>query len=88
MARDLDRSRIRHVPLDKATALPTDGHWDVYADRWWCVDPEKGLLFYGKAPQCNSNEGIARKIQAKAYPDAELRFIERVYLRHDCGDYV
>jgi hypothetical protein len=62
--------------------------WDIYADRWWAHEPDKGLLFYGKSPQCNANESIARKVQQAAHPDAELLFVERVYVRHNCGDYI
>lgn len=86
-AAKIDRRFITHLPLDQATKPPTDGHWDVYANRWWCHEPGKGLLFWRKSPQCNPNESIARAVQKSCHPDTELIFVERVYLRHDCGDY-
>jgi hypothetical protein len=84
----LNRNLIRHLPLAEATALPSNGFWEVYVDRWWAHEPGKGLLFYGKSPQCNPHESIARNVQEKCHPDAELLFVERVYVRHDCGDYL
>lgn len=84
----INRTRdIRHLPLDQATAEPGEGTWEVYTDRWWSHEPDKGLLFFRKSPQCNRNEGIARSITAKCHPDAEVVFVPRVYVRHDCRDY-
>lgn len=71
--RGIPRSEITYLPLDKATAEPGDGFW---------------LLFFRKSPQCNRNESIARSVTAKCHPGAEVIFVPRVYLKHDCGDYV
>jgi len=79
---------LRYVPLEQATALPGNGHCDVMVNRWWCYQPDRGLMFFGKSPQCNTDERLARSIQQRCWPDAELLFVERVYLPHDCGDYV
>lgn len=78
---------LTHMPLDQATADPGEGFWDILVDRWWVHAPGQGLLFYGKSPQCNRHEGITRKIAAKLYPDAEIIFLPRVYVPHDCADY-
>ena len=81
--------QISYLPLDKAiTAEPTDGFWEVYVDRWWSHEPGKGLLFYGKSPQCNRNENIARQVTERCHPGAEVIFVPRVYLKHNCGDYL
>lgn len=82
------RNEVTYLPLEQATAEPGGGTWDVYADSWWSYEPDKGLLFYGKSPQCNSNENISRMISKSHYPDAEVLFVPRVYVRHDCGDYI
>lgn len=82
-----DPASIRYLPLDKATAAPGDGFWEVYADRWWAYEPEKGLIFYRKSPQCNRDERIARRVVELCHPDAEMVFVPRVYVRHDCADY-
>jgi hypothetical protein len=84
----LNRAKIRYVPLDVATATPGGGFWEVIADSWWAHEPGKGLLFYSQSPQCNKNEQIARAIQKKCHPQAETVFVARVYVRHDCGDYI
>jgi hypothetical protein len=84
----LNRSKITYLPLDEATEEPGDGFWQILADRWWSYEPGKGLLFYGKSAQCNSHESISRKITATHHPDAEVLFVPRVYLRHDCRDYI
>lgn len=88
MSTEINRKLIKHLPLAEATAEPGDGLWDILVDRWWSYEPGKGLLFYRKSPQCNSHEAIARKITKQCYPDAEVIFVPRVYLRHDCGDYL
>lgn len=79
---------MRYLPLDKATAEPGEGTWEVYTDRWWAHEPGKGLLFFRKSPQCNRNENIARHVAERCHPDAEVIFVPRVYLKHDCGDYL
>jgi hypothetical protein len=83
----INRKMVRYIPLDEATKEPDSGTWDVYVNRWWSHTPEKGIMFYRKSPQCNSNEQIARKIQESCYPEAETIFVPRVYLRHNCRDY-
>jgi hypothetical protein len=83
----LNLKMIRYLPLEEVITDPGDGHWDVWTNRWWTYVPGKGLAFYGKSPQCNSNESIARKVQEQVWPQAELRFMERVCLPHNCQDY-
>ncbi len=75
---------IKHMPLEAATREPDDGLWDVYVNRWWAHEPGKGLLFYGQAPQCNKRESIARSVASRCYPDAEVIFVPRVYIKHRC----
>ena len=84
----IDRRQISYLPLDKATAEPGDGFWYVMADRWWSYEPDKGLLFFRKSAQCNQHESIARSITAQCHPGAEVIFVPRVYVKHDCGDYL
>jgi hypothetical protein len=84
----IPRSEISYLPLDRATAEPANGFWEVYADRWWSHEPGKGLLFFRKSPQCNANENIARKVTERCHPGAEVIFVRRVYVKHDCGDYL
>lgn len=84
----LRESEITYLSLDEATKEPDDGLWDIWARRWWVHYPSKGLAFFRKSPQCNSNESISRKIQESHHPDAELLFVERVAVRHNCGDYI
>ena len=83
----LDPKKITFMPLEEATAVPGDGFWNIMADRWWSHVPEKGLIFYGNSPQCNSNEGLARALARRIWPDAVVIFLPRVYLKHDCADY-
>lgn len=83
----IDQTAITYIPLEEVTRPPRGGHWDVWANVWWSHVPGKGLMFYRKSPQCNSNETIARKLQEQLYPDAELVFVERAFLPHNCHDY-
>lgn len=43
-----DDPRLVYVPVVEATA-PKSGLCMVYKDRWWCVDPERGVIFTGPA---------------------------------------
>lgn len=79
--------KITYLPLDQATAEPGDGVWEVWVDCWWSYEKPKGLLFFSKTPQCNRNESIARTVN-QHHPGAEIIFVPRVYVRHNCGDYV
>ena len=84
----LNPANIQYMPLEQATTPPGQGFWEVYADSWWAHQPGKGLLFYGKSPQCNRIEHIARSIQQRCWPDAELIHVPRVYVKHNCSDYL
>lgn len=85
---DIDRRFITYRPLDEVTRDPEEGTWKILTNRWWSYEPDKGLLFYRKSPQCNENEGLARKITKLCHPDAEVIFVPRVYLKHNCSDYI
>lgn len=72
----LHRKHIKKYPISRVT-IPFDGA-TVMTDRWWVVEDER-VLFWGHSPQCNSIESIARYIQKRLYPEAEVRFIPAVY---------
>jgi hypothetical protein len=65
---------------------------------WWSVHPEKGLMFFpynykksknlaDAAPQCNTNEEIARRLNANLWPETEVRFFESVLQPINPRDY-
>ncbi len=97
MAIEPDDPRMVYLP--EADVLKASGHCGVMRDRWFCVHPERGLIFWqpdtrkrkgsltGASPQCNSNESISQSIQAKLYPWAEVKFIPMVIVPIDVGDY-
>lgn len=76
------------MTLKEATAKPGNGFWEVLVDRWWSYERGKGILFYNKSPQCNSNKSIAEHVTTKCHPNATVIFLGRVYVKHDCGDYI
>lgn len=80
------------VPLETAQT-PADGH--AYVNKWWCVDPEKGVVFYVSrlkltecgepvqpSPQCNDVEWVAKKMNKRMSPQFEVRLIPVVYAAH------
>lgn len=79
-----------YLPTEKYTSTPPDGFCQVLRDRWWQVHPEKGLAIYRGpdrrffSPQCNQNRALVEKMPA----ELEVRFLEFVWLPHDCQDYV
>lgn len=84
---DINRKFITYMTLEDATREPGDGFWNILTDRWWSYEPDKGLLFYRTSPQCNRNKGCAEAVMQRCHPDAQLIFVPRVYVRHDCADY-
>lgn len=61
---------------------------------WWVTHPERGLAFAralnGQStrhchPQCNVNEQVARKLQARLYPNLQVNFEPIVYVRRTLG---
>lgn len=81
MASDLPGFRqLSYLSLEDALR-PHDGA-QVWVERWWVVDPAKGLVFYGssRSPQCNQNWLTAKLIRRTNHPDAELRFLPLVFL--------
>lgn len=84
--------KYSYMPLEKATRTPTDGFcWELYAERFWIVHPEKGIAFYDPAgkgrrisPQCNSAEAVAARLRPEGH---EVQYIARVWVRHNCSDY-
>lgn len=71
----------------QTAAVPLEGY--CFVDRYWVCHPVLGLLFieYGKgfrtgAPQCNSNQAIARQLQEKLYPKHSIKFMSVVFVGH------
>ena len=84
VARDADDPRLSFIPLDREA----QSYDQVIKDHWWIVHPERGLAVFMKGSiQCNTSEDIARRL-AGMYPWAEVRFIETVFIPHDCHDYL
>lgn len=85
-----DDPRLFFTSTEKAITPPA-GLIEHLKDRWWVVHPTKGLVFWDKhhmAPQCNSNEAVARRIWEQMYPWAEIKFIPSVYRSINPQDYV
>lgn len=87
-----DDPRLVYVPLVEATT-PKSGICTCYQDRWWCMDPERGLIFYraskrdSLSPQCNSNQAVVDHSIKRMYPWAEVVFIPWVFERINLQDY-
>jgi len=81
-----DDKNISFIPFSKAVAAP-EGNIYHCKNRWWCCDPERGLILWRGRPQCNSNELVARLLQAGIYPWAELKFMPSAFIPVDPADY-
>lgn len=93
-----DETDWRIVYLPENEAIAARGVTDAIRDAWWCVHPDKGLMFWqplakrkgkvlGAAPQCNANESITRLIMAKTYPWADVKQVPLVLCPIDVRDY-
>lgn len=96
MAHEKDDWRIVYMPMDQITSAK--GIVNVHRDKWWAVDPEKGLLFWqplgkrkgkvlGASPQCNSNKSIADLVIKNNFPFAEIVQLPLVMAPIDPLDY-
>lgn len=63
--------KIKLIPLDELETPKTG--YRVIAGYYWVVK-DGCAMSYGlhNAPQCNMNEGVAKRLQEKLYPDAEV----------------
>lgn len=86
LAPGLRLSDCTFLSLEEAREPTGIGPYYCYMNRWWAHLPGKGLIFYRKSPQCNSSQSISKHV-ARMYPDAEVIFVERAYILHDCRDY-
>lgn len=93
---DYSERNFLFVPLIEAIECPS-GLVEHFKDCWWAVHPENGIAYWCPkykrdrrvevgAPQCNSNEVIARKVAA-LYPWAEVIFIPSVFRKIDVSLY-
>lgn len=80
----VDDPRLSFVPFDRG---PQNGDI-VVAGQWWIVHPERGLVLFSKTSyQCNSQEGLARRLAERLYPWSDVRFVETAFIPHDCHDW-
>lgn len=75
-----DEKFLRFIPIDKAVE-PVSGSNFCYKKRWWVVHPQKGIVFYGRSPQCNVKKEITDHIAKKNYPWAEVQYLEYVFIQ-------
>lgn len=77
--------RYRFVSVEKLTT-PFDGA-RVMLNRWWVVTPDRKVMFFrGFAPQCNSEESIAKRLAVKdgMYPHpCSVEFIPLAFVSSD-----
>ncbi len=91
--RSPDDPHLTYLPLSDVTTYP-GRHARLYRNAWWVVHPERGVVLFSLnpfsdvfSPQCNDNETIARSLQEKLYPWAEVKQIELVILKDDPSWY-
>lgn len=100
---------MRQVPEDdflflpeSEAAAPTKGaFFQRYADFWWAVHPEKGLVFFNPknrrsgrrkfsylgAPQCNTDERIKQATTATLPFEVEVKKLPLVWVQVNLSDY-
>lgn len=65
----------------------TRGYYELILNSWWLCRGGKPLVYKGRSPQCNSNEQIARALQERTYPEAQVLFFPRVWVKIDPYDW-
>lgn len=87
----MKESDFTKVPIEELTEVPKKcGFYELTANRWWAVTADDCLLFYrGASKQCNANKGIVeRLLSSENHPAVKVVFLEAVWTRHDCYDYI
>lgn len=70
---------MRRVPITQITT-PKAGLFQIYVDDWWAVSKDEEVYFFGDrsspyaSPQCNANEGLARRVNETRVNVTEERF--------------
>lgn len=88
----------RLVFMPESAVVGANGTCNVMRDKFFCVHPEKGLVFWqlnrrrygqlvGASPQCNTNKDIVISIRDKMYPWAEIKTFPIVLVPIDVSDY-
>jgi hypothetical protein len=82
MARGSTLKDCKKIPIEKATATPTNGGtYELLVNRYWQVVDGCILLFRGFSPQCNENKSITERLSGGV---GDVMFLERVWLHHEC----
>lgn len=79
----INPDRIEFLPLEVAV-VPPPGRIFHYANYYWAVDPNRGLLFYRShpqslSPQCNIDLNIAHRLD-QMYPGTTVQQITSVFV--------
>jgi hypothetical protein len=76
-----DDPRLVFVPIEHAST-PPGGIIQHLKDRYWCVHPTRGLVFWTSQlmwPQCDSDERCSKAIRDEVYPWADVVFVPSVF---------
>lgn len=98
----LDHQDARLAFMPETQVLAASGMCVALRDRWFAVDPERGLIFYdadavfrrrkarisGASPACNASEAIMRKLANDLYPWAAIKQFPLVLQPVSLSDYV
>lgn len=92
MSIERDDPRMSFIQFDKV-ADPDGLYVEVFRDRWWVVDPERGVALWRErgmtslSPQCNASEAITRSLVECLYPWADVRQVPMVLVPIDVRNY-
>jgi hypothetical protein len=90
------------LPVDQVTAPEKGLYFQLYANAWWAVHAERGLVFFNPkskrtgrrrfsylgAPQCNVIEKLARGVSRDHLPfEVEIRQFPVVFVPVNLSDY-
>ena len=84
------RNHMR-LKIDEVTATPShDNMYELYCKRYWIVDADNNIMFHKRSgiPMCNSKEQLVASLIDSFDEPVTVQYLERVWLSHDCSDYV
>lgn len=83
----------KYITIDvrKMSSPPTDdGFYRLLTDRWWAVDKNDNVLFYGSfsKPQCNHiKEIFSKHLNNLEYPHDRMVFLKSAWIPVDISEY-
>jgi len=87
------KSKFWSMTIKEAQEPKKEDFYRLIKNRYWILDENNCLLFYGKnlstgSPQCNSNKTISESIlKGEKHPGVTIKLIENAFIPIDSSNF-